>query len=170
MGILHKIMVSPAPRSILIIGRALSAGIRGLPQIAVIYLLSSILGIHIRLEPLALLGTITTVLLGGAIFSTFSLIMASFIKKRERFMGLGQLMTMPLFFASNALYPIVMMPKWLQLLSIVNPLTYQVNAIRNFMITGDASFFSLSLDFAISIACFIALVAIASRVFPKILY
>lgn len=170
MGILHKIMVSPAPRSVLIMGRALSAGIRGLPQIVMIYLLSSFLGVNVRFEILPLIGTIMTVLIGGAIFSTFSLIMASFVKKRERFMGLGQLMTMPLFFASNALYPLAIMPKWLQMLSIFNPLTYQVNALRNFMITGDASYYALTIDFTVSIVCFIALVAIASKVFPRILY
>ena len=44
------------------------------------------------------------VMLGGALFSTLSLIAAAILKKRERFMGIGQVLTMPLFFASNALY------------------------------------------------------------------
>ena len=82
MGILHKILVTPTPRSILIIGRAISAGIRGISQIFVIYSLAVLLGVDLRWEFLALVGVIATVLLGGAIFSTFSLIIASLVKKR----------------------------------------------------------------------------------------
>ncbi|MFA6916824.1 MAG: ABC transporter permease [Parachlamydiales bacterium] len=170
MGILHKILVSPAPRSILVIGRAIAAGIRGVSQIFIIYFLSFILGIHLRLEILAFMGVIVTVMLGGAIFSTFSLIIATIVKKRERFMGIGQVLTMPLFFASNALYPIENMPGWLQTLSILNPLTYQVDALRNFMITNEVSATGLLLDFGVGIAVFTLLVVIATRSYPKILY
>ena len=56
MGILQKILVTPAPRSILVIGRAISAGLRGMSQIFIIYFLSIILGVHLRWEFLAFLG------------------------------------------------------------------------------------------------------------------
>jgi len=170
MGILHKILVSPAPRSVLVIGRAIAAGIRGVSQIFVIYFLSVLLGIHLRSDLLAFLGVLATVMLAGAVFSTFSLIIASIVKKRERFMGIGQVLTMPLFFASNALYPIEMMPKWLQILSLLNPLTYQVNALRNFMVTNASTPSDLLLDFAVGIFAFTLLVAIATKTYPKILY
>lgn len=170
MGILHKILVSPTPRSILVIGRAISAGIRGISQIFIIYLLSILLGVNLRWELPAFIGVLATVLLGGAIFSTFSLIIASLVKKRERFMGIGQVLTMPLFFASNALYPIDMMPKWLQILSIINPLTYQVDALRSLMVTGAVTSFGLLIDFMIGLAAFAVLVMIATRTYPKILY
>lgn len=170
MGILQKILVSPAPRSILVIGRAIAAGIRGISQIFIIYFLSFLLDIHLRWDVLALLGVVVTVMLGGAVFSTFSLIIASIVKKRERFMGIGQVLTMPLFFASNALYPIEMMPKWLQVISLINPLTYQVDALRNFMITDQVSSIGLLVDFAVGIFAFVVLVIIATRTYPKILY
>jgi len=170
MGILQKILVSPAPRNILVIGRAIAAGIRGVSQIFIIYFLSFLLDIHIRWDALALLGVVTRGMLGGAIFSTFSLIIASIVKKRERFMGIGQVLTMPLFFASNALYPIAMMPGWLQTLSLFNPLTYQVDALRNFMITGEASTLGLTLDFGVAFLTLLLLVVIATRTYPKILY
>lgn len=170
MGILHKILVSPAPRSILVIGRAIAAGIRGLSQIVIIYFLSFLLGIHLRWDPFAFIGVIATVMLAGAIFSTFSLIIASIVKKRERFMGIGQVLTMPLFFASNALYPIEMMPRWLQIVSTLNPLTYQVDALRSFMVTGEAANFGLFVDFGVGIATFSFLVVIATKIYPKILY
>ena len=103
-------------------GRALAGGIRSLSQIFIIYLLSYLLGVSLRWDFFAFLGVIATVLLGGALFSTFSLIIASLVKKRERFMGIGQVLTMPLFFASNALYPLELMPRWLQFVSLESSL------------------------------------------------
>ncbi len=54
------------------------------------------------------------VILGSAVFSLFSLTIACLVKTRERLMGIGQLLTMPLFFASNAIYPISAMPELAQ--------------------------------------------------------
>jgi ABC-2 type transport system permease protein len=170
MGVLQKVMVSPAPRSILVMGRAFAAGVRGLSQIFIVYFLSYLLGVNLRWDLPALLGVAATVMLGGAIFSTFSLIIASVVKKRERFMGIGPVMTMPLFFASNALYPIEMMPTWLQMVSLMNPLTYQVDALRNFMITDAATSLSLFVDFGVEIVALVILIFVASKCYPKILY
>lgn len=170
MGVLHKILVSPAPRAILVLGRATAAGLRGVSQIFIVYLLALFLGVHLRWEPAAFIGVIAIVMLGGALFSTFSLIVAAIVKKRERFMGVGQVLTMPIFFASNALYPIESMPGWLQFLSHINPLTYQVDALRSFMITGEASVGGLFIDFSFGLLALMLLVAIATRIYPRILY
>lgn len=170
MGVLHKILVTPTPRSALVIGRAIAAGLRGVSQIFIVYFLSILLNVHLRTSPLAFLGVIAIIMLSGAIFSTLSLIVASIVKRRERFMGIGQVLTMPLFFASNALYPIHMMPEWIRIISILNPLTYQVDALRVFMIAGEVSAFGLITDFSVSIITFIVLAIIAVPIYPKILY
>ena len=52
------------------------------------------------------------------LFSTLSLIIACIVKTRERFMGIGQVLTMPIFFASNAIYPLSLMPAWLRAVPI----------------------------------------------------
>lgn len=85
-------------------------------------------------------------------------------------MGIGQVLTMPLFFASNALYPIEMMPQWLRVVSLVNPLTYQVDALRSLMITGQTSLTGLLVDFAVGFVALAILIAVATRIYPKILY
>lgn len=170
MGVLHKIMVTPAPRIALVVGRALAAGFRGLSQVIVVYILSILIGINIRWDLFAFLGVFVFVILGAAIFSTFSLIIASIVKKRERFMGIGQVMTMPLFFASNALYPIAIMPEWIKILSHFNPLTYQVDALRYLMIQGEVTHFGLGVDFLVGFGVFWILAAIATPLYPKILY
>ena len=110
LGIVHKFLVTPTPRAAIVAGKALSAGVRGLSQAVIVYALAAALDVKIAWNPLALLGVVAVVILGAALFSTFSLIVACVVKTRERFMGIGQIMTMPLFFASNAIYPIAIMP------------------------------------------------------------
>src|SRR5262249_56463732 len=84
--------------------------------------------------------------MGSAFFACLSMTIAGVVLRRDRLMGIGQMITMPLFFASNALYPIAVMPAWLKALSLVNPLTYEVDALRGLLI-GTPS--HLPLDFAV---------------------
>jgi ABC-2 type transport system permease protein len=74
------------------------------------------------------------VVLGTMFFTCLSMTLAGLVRNRDRLMGIGQAITMPLFFASNALYPVDIMPSWLRALSAVNPLSYQVNALRALLI------------------------------------
>ena len=168
LGIVHKLLASPTPRGALVLGKALSAGIRGLSQMVIIYLLASLRGVHISWNPLALLGVMAAVVSGAALFSTFSLIIACLVKTRERFMGIGQMMTMPLFFASNAIYSFEMMPDWLQTLAHFNPLTYEVDALRALMITGGTSHLGLPLDFGVLIGTTAVLVTICAWIYPNV--
>lgn len=167
LGIIHKFLASPAPRASLVLGKGLSAGVRGLSQAIIIYPIAYVLGVKINFAPLNLLGTLLTVLLGAVLFSTFSLLIAIWVKTRERFMGVGQVMTMPLFFASNAIYPIEIMPAWLQVVSHFNPLTYVVDALRTFMLVGGVSAFGLGTDFAILIMVSAGLIWLASKAYPS---
>ena len=84
-------------------------------------------------------------------------------------MGIGQVLIMPLFFASNALYPIESMPPWIRVVSKLNPLTYQVDALRALMIVGESSRFGLGTDFIIGFTILCLLIAIATKLYPKII-
>ena len=168
LGIVNKFLVSPAPRTALVLGRAISSAIRGVCQALMVYVIALLLGVAVRLDPLAILGVILVVSLGAATFSTFSLIAACIVKSRERFMGIGQVLTMPLFFASNAIYPLSMMPAWLRTISLVNPLTYQVDALRYLMVQGGHIEFGLGLDLGVQVLVLVILVAIAAKLYPII--
>ncbi len=168
LGIVHKFLVSPTPRAALVLGKALSAGVRGVSQAVIIYLLVLLMSVKMQWSPLSLIGVLFTIVLGAAFFSTMSLIIACLVKTRERFLGIGQVMTMPLFFASNAIYPIAMMPKWLQVVSHGNPLTYEVDALRSMMIVGGTSSFGLGVDFAVLLLATTLLVLIAARLYPTV--
>src|SRR6266545_267137 len=168
LGIIHKFLASPTPRTALVLGKALAAGVRSLAQAAIIYLLAVLLGVQMNWNPLALAGVLLTAFLGAALFSTFSLVIACLVKTRERFMGIGQVLTMPLFFASNAIYPIAIMPAWLQLISHANPLTYEVDALRTLMLAGGASTYGIGVDLAVLPAGVVMLVVLGGRLYPNV--
>jgi len=169
LGILHKFLVSPTPRQALVLGKAFSAGVRALSQVAIIYVLAVLIGVGINWNPVNLTLVGVVAILASALFSTFSLIIASLVKTRERFMGIGQILTMPLFFASNAIYPLSMMPSWLQAVARVNPLTYAVDAMRGLMITGGTSIYGVGLDMLVLFVAMIVLVIIGAKLYPKVI-
>ena len=168
LGIIHKLLVSPTPRTALVLGKALSAGVRGLTQAVIVYALALLLGVQVNWNPWALLGVLVVVVLGSALFSSFSLIVACIVKTRERFMGVGQILTMPLFFASNAIYPIAIMPHWLQVIARGNPLTYEVDALRTLMLNGGESIYGLLPDFGVLLGATTILVVLAGRMYPNV--
>ncbi len=168
LGIIHKLLVSPTPRTALVLGKALSAGVRGLTQAVIVYALALLLGVQVNWNPWALLGVLVIVVLGSALFSSFSLIVACIVKTRERFMGVGQILTMPLFFASNAIYPIAIMPRWLQVIAHGNPLTYEVDALRALMLNGGTSVYGLIPDFGALLGATTILVVLAGKMYPNV--
>ena len=168
LGILQKTLVSPAYRSALVTGKALSAGVRALAQAVILVVLTLVLGVHLDTNPVSLAGVVLAVFVGAALFSTFSLVIACLVKTRERFMGIGQVLTMPLFFASNAIYPIDVMPGWLQVVARLNPLTYLVDALRSLLVVGATSPHGLGLDFLVLGAVLLGLVTIAARLYPTV--
>ncbi len=138
-GILAKLMVTPTSRGSIIIGKALSAGVRGLLQSIVIVFIALILGVTFAVGVINIIGIICVIVLSSTCFACLSIVFASFLRKRERFMGVIQLITMPLFFASNALYPLELLPAALQYAALFNPLYYVVDSLRALLITNDLS-------------------------------
>jgi ABC-2 type transport system permease protein len=170
LGGLQRYLASPAPRTALVIGKALSGSVRALSQAVIVYLLAIVLGVDLDLDPIKVAGVAAVIALGAALFSTFSLIVACVVKTRERFMGIGQVLTMPIFFASNAIYPLSLMPGWLQAISRVNPLTYEVDALRAMMIRGSVSDYSMLLDFGVLVGVTGILTLFAARLYARMGY
>jgi len=167
LGIITKFLVSPTPRAILVGARALSASIRGLSQALIVALLALALGVALSSDPLNFLGVVVAIILGSALFSTLSMIIASLVKTQERFLGIGQLLTMPMFFASNAIYPLSIMPSWLRLIAYANPLTYLVDALRILMLPNETGLFPVWVDLVVLFAVTVGLILIESRLYPR---
>jgi ABC-2 type transport system permease protein len=164
-GVLAKLMVTPTPRSALITGKAFAAGLRSLVQAVVIVVLAALLGVALTDNPLKLLATACVVVLGSAFFSCLSMSIAGLALSRDRLMGIGQAITMPLFFSSNALYPTRLMPGWLQAISKVNPLSYEVDALRGLLIGVPTN---LGLDVSVLVGSAVAGVVVASALLPRL--
>ena len=84
---------------------------------------------------------------------------------RDRLMGIGQAITMPLFFSSNALYPEHLMPGWLQAISKVNPLSYEVDALRGLLINTHAELWR---DFGVLLLAVVIAVTTASKLVDRL--
>jgi ABC-2 type transport system permease protein len=164
-GILAKLLVTPTPREALIAGKAFAAGIRAFSQVVIVLVLSAVLGVALTTNPLRLLAAIVAVWLAAAFFSCLSMSIAGIVLKRERLMGIGQAIMMPLFFASNALYPIELMPPWLQAVSRVNPLSYEVDALRGLLLGTSAH---LAADFGVLVGSAIIGIVVAARLLDRL--
>src|SRR4051794_26456046 len=164
-GLLTKLLVTPTPRSALILGKAFAAGIRAILQVIVVLVLCVVLGVGLTDNPLRIAGAFAVVVLGSAFFACLSMTIAGIVLKRDRLMGIGQMITMPLFFASSALYPVAIMPTWLRYLSRVNPLTYEVDALRGLLINAHAQ---LLRDFIVLLVAVIVGVVTASSLVDRL--
>ncbi|MBV8964912.1 MAG: ABC transporter permease [Mycobacteriaceae bacterium] len=164
-GILAKLMVTPAPASALIAGKAFAAGVRSVAQVVGVLVLAYLMGVHLTANPLRVLAAMGVVVLGSAFFACLSMTLAGLVRNRDRLMGIGQAITMPLFFASNALYPVTVMPQWLRWLSTVNPLSYEVNALRTLLIGAPSNW---ALDIGVLIVAAVAGIAAASALLRRL--
>jgi ABC-2 type transport system permease protein len=158
LGVLKKLLTSPIPRSSIVIGRALAGGIRASTQYIIVLISAVAVGAKIIYNPLNLLLGYILLIYGCIGFTALSMILAITMKTRERFMGIIGAITMPLFFASNALYPIDVMPEGIKHLAIANPLTYVVDMLRKLLtynsyeILGDISIISIFVLISIAVA------------------
>ncbi len=167
MGLLHKLLSTPIPRYSIVLGKTLSAGVRSVIQALVVFILAVIIRVHLILTPVTIIGVLVIIILTGMCFSSLSIFLASFFKTRERMMGIGQAIIMPLFFASSAIYPIDIMPTWLKVVAHINPLSYIVEAMRALLVTAD--YHRIALDFGVTFLATAVLVALASTSFSRII-
>jgi len=170
MGIIQKLLVAPIHRSSIVLGKGLGSAIRAVSQLVIVYALAYFLKVNIDWSFSAIAGVFLFIVLGAVLFSTFSLVIACIVKTRERFMGIGQVLTMPLFFASNAIYPVTAMPPWLKAIAHSNPLTYEVDALRTIMLQGISSTYGLGFDFLVLVLIILLLTIVGTILYPRLVY
>ena len=167
LGLLNKLLSTPAPRSAIVLGKALSAGVRSMFQAIMIFVLALIINVQLRLDLLDLIGVSVVIVLAGMCFSSLSMCLAPIFKSREKMMGIGQAITMPLFFTSNAIYPVTVMPEWLRVISAFNPLSYLTDAMRSLLVTGEYSL--IPLDIGATLLATLIFATLATLLFKRIL-
>jgi ABC-2 type transport system permease protein len=166
VGQLQRLLATPLPRAAIVLGKASGAATRALAQAIVFFAVLAITQIGLDWNVFRLLAALLVVMLGTAGFACLSMLLASLVHNRERFMGIGQLIMMPLFFASSALYPIAIMPTWLQVVARVNPLTYQVHALR-VLLLGIHAGGTLWVDITVLVLFLLVSLAGATKAYPK---
>ncbi|HWQ63016.1 MAG TPA: ABC transporter permease [Methanospirillum sp.] len=131
-GFLKEILVSPLSRPSIFLGKMLGVSTDVMIQGIIIFPFAFLIGAHISVIvffltlPVMLLITFGLVCIG--------LTFASLMKSFEGFGLVQTFINMPMFFLSGALFPLNNVPQWLQVVSLVNPLTYGVDALRTVMI------------------------------------
>jgi ABC-2 type transport system permease protein len=166
VGQLQRMLATPLPRTAIVLGKAAGAGVRALAQALLLLVVLAVARIPMHWTLLGVLGALAMLVLGTAGFACMSMLIAAGVRTRERFMGIGQLVMMPLFFASSALYPLSIMPDWLHVVARVNPLTYEVQGLRQ-MLVGQGASGELWLDFLVVAGFLAAMVAAATRAYPR---
>jgi len=146
-GLLREVFASPIPRTHIIVGIGLSGVTKSILQVLVIMGFGLLVGVKFfqGFTALHIIYSVLGILLFVGIFSLGFLFLSSAISMTmetpEGLQGVITLLTLPLFFASNALYPIDAFPPIMRLLSTLNPLTYLINGVRYFAI--GSSFYAM---------------------------
>jgi ABC-2 type transport system permease protein len=165
VGMLQRLLATPLPRSAIVLGKSAGAATRALVQASLLLVVVAIAGIGLRWSVHGVIGALVLLAIGTGAFACLSMLIASIVKERERFMGIGQLVMMPLFFASSALYPLAIMPGWLKIVAHVNPLTYEVEGLRGFLLGGGHPY----LDILVCLGWLIVLATAATGAYPRAL-
>jgi ABC-2 type transport system permease protein len=128
-GFLREMLVAPVSRSAIVIGKCLGGATVSTFQGIIILALAGLAGVPYN--PILILTVIGELLLLSFTLTAFGVMMAARIKQMQAFMALTQMLVMPLFFLSGALYPLHGLPTWLSVLTRLDPLTYVVGPMRH---------------------------------------
>jgi ABC-2 type transport system permease protein len=127
-GFLREMMVAPVRRSSIVIGKCLGGATVASLQGVILICLAGL--VHVPYDPALILGVFGLQLLLAFSITAFGVMVAVRIKQMQSFMGVMQMIVMPMFFISGALFPVVALPAWLAVLNRLDPLTYAVDPMR----------------------------------------
>ena len=127
-GFLREMLVAPVGRWAIVVGKVCGGATVATFQGCVLLALSGLVGVPYN--PLMLLIVVGELVLIAMMITAFGVMVAARIKTFQAFMALMQLIMLPMFFLSGALFPLTNLPVWLQILTHINPLTYAVDLVR----------------------------------------
>jgi ABC-2 type transport system permease protein len=127
-GFLREMMVAPVRRSSIVIGKCLGGATVASLQGVILICLAGL--VDVPYDPLLILGIFSLQLLLAFSITAFGVMVAARIKQMQSFMGVMQMIVMPMFFISGALFPVAALPAWLAFLNRIDPLTYAVDPMR----------------------------------------
>jgi ABC-2 type transport system permease protein len=127
-GFMREMMVAPVRRSSIVIGKCLGgatvASLQGVILVALAW------AVDVPYSVPFVLGVLGMMLLLSFAMTAFGVMVAVRIKQMQAFMGVTQMVVMPMFFISGALFPVAGLPGWLAFLNRLDPITYAVDPMR----------------------------------------
>jgi len=136
IGYLEKLLAAPIHRGAIPFGKTLAMMIQGAIQVIAIMVIATLMGVRFASGFGGILYILFLAMLFSGILSSLTLSLAASIKTMETLMAIVNLLTLPLMFTSNALFPTSVMPSWLAAIARINPVTYAVGPIRELTISG----------------------------------
>ena len=127
-GFLREMMVAPVRRSSIVIGKCLGGATVASAQGVIVVALAGT--VHVPYNAVLIIGVLALQLLLAFTITAFGVMIAIRIKQMQSFMGVMQMIVMPMFFISGALFPASGLPGWLTVLNRIDPLTYAVDPMR----------------------------------------
>src|SRR5215212_769636 len=130
-GFLREMLVAPVRRSSIVVGKCLGGATVASLQVVILLALAGF--VDVPYDPALLLGLFALMLLIAFTVTAFAVMVATRVKQIQTFTTVMQMLVMPLFFLSGALYPLSGLPTWLEVLNRLNPLTYAVDPMRRLL-------------------------------------
>jgi len=166
-GYLNKLLVAPIPRTPIVLGKMISATIRGMIQGLIVLTIAIALGVAVQT---GILGIVLTMLITGLFtlgLASISIAAATSMKTHETFFAFINLINLPLMFMSNALFPTAFMPNWMKSVASVNPFSFCVEAVR-MLIIGNLDLSRLLFDLEALLVFTLAATSIGIVTFRRI--
>jgi ABC-2 type transport system permease protein len=127
-GFLREMLVAPIRRGSIIVGKALGGATVATLQSVLILILAGAVGVPY--DPVMIVTLLGELFLLAFSLCSIGLVISARVQQMQAMMGVMQMLVLPLSFLSGALYPISNLPTWLKTLTLINPVTYAVHAIR----------------------------------------
>jgi len=164
-GFLKEVMVAPISRTSVAIGKAMGGSTVAVIQGLIILLFAPFIGVSLSIQTLVII--IPLMFLISFSLTSFGIVIAARMESMEGFQMVMNFLVMPLFLLSGAMFPIERLPEWLKALTVLDPLTYGVDALRGLMLGMEVSANPISLNIAVIIAFGAAMISLAVVMFNR---
>jgi ABC-2 type transport system permease protein len=127
-GFLREMLVAPVRRGSIVLGKCLGGATVAGFQGALVIALAGLVGVPYA--PGLIIEVLILQLMLAFALTAFGVMLAVRVKQMQSFMAITQMLLMPMFFISGALFPAAGLPTWLTILNRIDPVTYAVDPIR----------------------------------------
>jgi ABC-2 type transport system permease protein len=127
-GFLREMLVAPVSRGAIVVGKCLGGALVATAQGVIILAMAGLVGVPY--SPVLMVTLLAEMFLAAFTITAFGVMLAARMKNMQTFFGLMQMAIMPMMFLSGAMFPLANLPSWLHVLTVVNPMTYAVDPMR----------------------------------------